>query len=33
MGIKRTAFAGDDVIGGLAPGKGLRFCVVQQKWS
>ena len=30
-GIKRAAFAGDDVIGGLAPGEGLRLCIVQQK--
>ncbi len=30
-GVKRTAFAGDDVIGCLAPDKGLRLCVVQQE--
>lgn len=30
-GAKRTAFADDDVIGCLAPDKGLRLCVVQQE--
>ncbi len=27
----RTAFSGDDVIGGLTPDKGPRLCVVQQE--
>jgi len=30
-GIKRSAFAGDDVFGGLAPEKGLRLGVVLQE--
>lgn len=30
-GTKCAAFAGDDVIGSLAPDKGLRLCIVQQK--